>query len=202
MPMKKHAGKAALYLRVSTDDQTVENQERELREAAAAKGWEVAQLYRDEGISGANGRGKRPGLDAALKDAVRGRYGVLMAWSVDRLGRSLTDLLDTLQELHGAGVDLFFHKQALDTRTPAGKAMFQMMGVFAEFERAMIQARVKSGIARARAAGTVFGRPRVAPEVEQAIRELRAQGVGIGSVARRLKIGASVVQRVEREDTA
>jgi DNA invertase Pin-like site-specific DNA recombinase len=125
--------------------------QRELREAADAKGLEIAFVYRDNGISGAKGRDKRPGLDATLKDAIRGRYGVLMAWSVDRLGRGLPDLLATLQELRGAGVDLYLHRQAVDTRTPAGKALFQMLGVFAEFERAMIQERVKSGVARAKA---------------------------------------------------
>jgi DNA invertase Pin-like site-specific DNA recombinase len=135
-------------------------------------------VYRDNGISGAKGRDKRPGLDAALKDATRGKYGVLMAWSVDRLGRSLTDLLSILQELHSAGVDLYLHRQALDTRTPAGKAMFQMMGVFAEFERSMIQERVKAGMARAKAQGATFGRPGIGMEKEKAIKELLKEGVG------------------------
>src|SRR5205823_5843889 len=111
---------------------------------------EVIRVYRDNGISGAKGRDKRPGQDGALKDATRGTYGVLMAWSVDRLGRSLTDLLATLHELHAAGVDLYLHRQALDTRTPAGRALFQMLGVFAEFERSMIQERVRAGMARAK----------------------------------------------------
>src|SRR4051812_17338905 len=146
---KKNQQKAALYVRVSTGDQTTVNQQRELNEAADAKGLEVVQVYRDNGISGAKGRDKRPGLDAALTDATRGKYGVLMVWSVDRLGRSLTDLLATLQELHGAGVDLYVHRQALDTRTPAGRALFQMLGVFAEFERSIIQERVRAGVARA-----------------------------------------------------
>src|SRR5262249_14985185 len=153
--------KAALYLRVSTDGQTTNNQEQELREAAESKGLEVVKVYKDNGISGAKGRAKRPGLDEALKDATRGRYGVLMVWSVDRLGRSLQDLLASLQELHGAGVDLYLHKQAIDTRTPAGKALYGMMGVFAEFEREMIRERVLAGMARARAEGIVVGRPTV-----------------------------------------
>jgi DNA invertase Pin-like site-specific DNA recombinase len=193
---------AAIYTRVSTDQQTCENQERELRQAAEAKGLNVVKVYSDNGVSGAKGRAQRPGLDAVLKDGVRGKYGVLMAWSVDRLGRSLPDLCATLEELHGAGVDLYLHQQGVDTRSPAGKAMFQMLGVFAEFERAMIRERVKSGMARSRAAGTVFGRPRVSAEVEQKIRDLRAQGIGIGTVAKRVGCGAAVVQRVEREDRA
>ena len=107
MAIRRNVATAALYVRVSTDDQTTANQERELREAANGKGLEIAYVYRDNGISGAKARDKRPGLDAALKDAIRGRYGVLMAWSVDRLGRSLPDLLATLQELHSARVDLY-----------------------------------------------------------------------------------------------
>jgi DNA invertase Pin-like site-specific DNA recombinase len=199
MTTKQKSSSAALYLRVSTDEQTVSNQERELREAAAAKGLDVARVYRDEGISGSKGRDKRPGLDAALKDATRGKYGVLMASSVDRLGRSLADLLHTLQELHGAGVDLYLHRQALDTRTPAGRAMFQMLGVFAEFERALIQERVRSGISRARAAGVKFGRPTVGPDKEQQIRALLEQGIGLNSISRRLGVGTSTCQRVQRE---
>ena len=199
MTKRANASKAALYVRVSTDEQTTDNQERELREAAAAKGLDVVHVYRDNGISGAKERSKRPGLDAALKDATRGRYGVLMAWSVDRLGRSLPDLLATLQELHGAGVDLFLLRQALDTRTPAGRAMFGMLRVFADFERSIIQERVKSGMARARAAGVVFGHPKVSPGVEQQIRSLLEQGVGVWTICKRLGVGSSTCQRIRGE---
>ena len=94
-----------------------------------------------------------------------------MAWSVDRLGRSLQDLVGFLSELHALSIDLFLHQQGLDTRTPSGKAMFQMMGVFAEFERAMIQERVRAGLARAKAEGKRLGRPKVDPEIEDAIRK-------------------------------
>jgi DNA invertase Pin-like site-specific DNA recombinase len=196
---KKKDSAAALYLRVSTDEQTTVNQERELREAAEAKGLQIAHVYRDDGISGAKRRDQRPGLDAALKDATRGKYGVLMAWSVDRLGRSLTDLLSTLQELHSAGVDLYLHRQALDTRTPAGRAMFQMMGVFAEFERSMIVERVRAGMARAKAEGATFGRPGIGDAKEQQIRELLGAGVGLISIAKRVDCGVSAVQRVQKE---
>jgi DNA invertase Pin-like site-specific DNA recombinase len=193
------SNKAALYLRVSTDEQTVANQERELREAAEAKGLDVVKIYCDNGISGAKGRDKRPGLDAALKDAVRGRYGVLMSWSVDRLGRSLQDLLATLQELHGANVDLHLHKQALDTRTPTGRAMYQLLGTFAEFERSMIVERVRAGMARAKAEGARFGRPMIGEAKEQQIRELLGAGVGLLSIARKVGCGVSAVQRVQKE---
>ena len=192
------AVRAAVYLRVSTGEQTTENQRRELEAAAAVRGWEVVATYADEGVSGAKGRDKRPGLDRMLKDAVRRRWDVVMVWAVDRLGRSLPDLLATMQELHGAKVDLFLHQQGIDTTTPGGRAMFGMLGVFAEFERAMIQGRVNAGLARAKAAGVVLGRPKVAGAIEAAIEARLATGEGILKVARTLGVGTSTVQRVKR----
>jgi DNA invertase Pin-like site-specific DNA recombinase len=197
--MVRKAKRAALYLRVSTDRQTVENQRRELAEAAAQRGWTVVAEHADNGISGSKGREHRPGLDALLKDTARGKFDVVMAWSVDRLGRSLPDLIGTLQELHGARCDLFLHQQGIDTTTPAGKAMFGMMGVFAEFERAMIQERVNAGLARARGAGVKLGRPRISAETETAIRDLLGAGMGMLKVAREIGCGTCVVQRIARE---
>src|SRR6185436_17076461 len=121
---------------------------------------------------------------------------MIAAWSVDRLGRSLQDLVGFLGDLQSKKVDLYLHQQALDTSTPSGKAMFGMLGVFAEFERTIIQERVKAGLARARARGTTLGRPRTQPKVEAKIRELAAQGMGKGKIARTLGIGTSVAQRV------
>jgi DNA invertase Pin-like site-specific DNA recombinase len=137
--------RAALYLRVSTNDQTTANQERELRAVAERMGCHIVKVYKDHGISGAKGRDKRPAFDALCKAAARREFDMVMAWSVDRLGRSLQDLVAFLSELHALSIDLFLHQQGLDTTTPAGKAMFGMMGVFAEFERAMIQERVRAG---------------------------------------------------------
>jgi DNA invertase Pin-like site-specific DNA recombinase len=192
--------KVALYVRVSTDGQTVANQEQELREVAVAKRWDVAEVYRDEGVSGAKGREARHGLDKMLKDAVRGRFSVLMAWSVDRLGRSLQDLIHTLNDLRGANCDLYLHRQALDTRTPSGRAMFQMLGVFAEFEREMIRERVKSGIEQARRTGTKsgrpIGRPRVSLEIERKVRALRRRGYGLVKIGRELGVGTRTAQRI------
>src|SRR5207344_1849304 len=145
--------RAVIYLRVSTIEQTTANQERELREIAGRMGCDVVKVYKDHGISGAKGRDKRPAFDALCCAATRREFDVVMAWSVDRLGRSLQDLVGFLSELHTLRIDLYLHQQGLDTRTPAGKAMFQMMGVFAEFERAMIRERVKSGLQRTRAQG-------------------------------------------------
>jgi DNA invertase Pin-like site-specific DNA recombinase len=195
--------RAAVYLRVSTDEQTTNNQRRELEVAAEARGWQVVASYEDAGISGAKGRANRPGLDAMLKDATRRKFDVVMAWSVDRLGRSLADLVVGLQELHDARVDLFLHQQAVDTTTSAGKAMFQMLGVFAEFERAMIKDRVNAGIARIKAGGATksgnpLGRPTIKADVEQAIREHLAAGNGMLKTAKLVGVGSGTVQRVAR----
>jgi DNA invertase Pin-like site-specific DNA recombinase len=188
---------AAVYSRVSTDGQTVENQVRELRQIAERRGWEVAEVYNDAGISGAKGRDQRPGLDLMLKDAQRNKFDVVMAWSIDRLGRSLIDLLGTIQHLEACGVDLFLEQQSIDTTTPAGRLMFQVCGAFAEFERSMIRQRVKLGLKRAVAQGKKLGRPRKdTPQRLAAIRSLRKRGDGINKIAKKLGVGVSVVQRI------
>lgn len=192
------AMRAAIYLRVSTGNQTVANQRRELLEAAAARGWVVTAEYADEGLSGAKGRDQRPQLDTMLKHAVRRRFDVVMVWAVDRLGRSLPDLIASMQELQGAKVDLFLLQQGLDTTTPAGKAMFGMLAVFAEFERSMIQGRVNAGLARAKAAGVVLGRPKVLAATESAIRARLETSEGMVKVAKALGVGVSTVQRVKK----
>ncbi len=191
--------KVAIYARVSTDNQTTENQLRELREVAVRNGWEITKEYVDNGISGAKGRDQRPGFDALLKDAVRKEFDVIAAWSVDRLGRSLKDLLGFLDDIHAKNIGLYLHQQGVDTTTPGGKALFQMVGVFAEFERAMIQERVKAGLARAREQGKILGRPRVDLKVEAKILQLRKKGIGQLKIARSLGVGTGTVQRVVRE---
>src|SRR5580693_9217385 len=137
--------RAAIYVRVSTDKQTVENQVQALRQIAERRGWEIVAQYDDAGISGSKGRKDRPGLDTMLQDAQRRRFDVVMAWAIDRLGRSLIDLLGTIQTLEACSVDLYLDQQAIDTTTPAGRLMFQVTGAFAEFERGMIRQRVNAG---------------------------------------------------------
>jgi DNA invertase Pin-like site-specific DNA recombinase len=188
--------RVAIYLRVSTSKQDTDNQRRELEAVAKRSGWQVVRVFEDAGISGAKGRDKRPGLDAMLKAVNAKEFDMVCAWSVDRLGRSLTDLLGILQQLHDKRVDLFLHQQGLDTSTTAGKAMFQMLGVFAEFERGIIRERVNAGLARAREKGTTLGRPQVKAKVEERIRELRAEGMGQLKIGRTIGVGTSVVQRV------
>src|ERR1700731_2073962 len=192
--------RVAIYLRVSTDSQTTDNQRRELQAVAKRSGWHVVKIYEDAGISGAKGRDKRPGLDAMMKAVNAREFDMVAAWSVDRLGRSLTDLLSILRELQEKGVDLFLHQQGLDTSTTAGKAMFQMLGVFAEFERGIIRERVNAGLARARAKGIKLGRRRAEPAGEARILELKAGGDGILKIGRKLGIGTSVVQRVIKQE--
>jgi DNA invertase Pin-like site-specific DNA recombinase len=188
--------KVALYSRVSTDSQTTENQLLELREVAARNGWVVVQEYTDQGISGAKGRDQRPAFDALIKAAMRKEFDLIASWSVDRLGRSLQDLVAFLSDIHAKQVDLYLHQQGMDTSTPSGKALFQMMGVFAEFERAMIQERVKAGLQRAKAQGKRLGRPTMAPDIEVRILALREQGMGKVKIAKTLGVGVSVVQRL------
>jgi DNA invertase Pin-like site-specific DNA recombinase len=188
--------RVALYARVSTDGQTTENQRRELRAAVERHGWTIAVEYIDHGISGAKGRRDRPQFDALLHAVARKEFDVVAAWSVDRLGRSLQDLVGFLSDLQSKKIDLYLHHQALDTSTPSGKAMFGMLGVFAEFERSIIQERVKAGLARARSKGTTLGRPKADVVIEERIRELAAQGMGKVKIARTLGVGVSLTQRV------
>jgi DNA invertase Pin-like site-specific DNA recombinase len=193
MGNKKRVG---LYLRVSSDTQSTENQLRDLATVAEQRGWQVAGVYEDRGISGATGRAGRPQFDRLAKDAMRGQLDIVAAWSLDRVGRSLHHVIGFLADLNEQGVGLYFHQQAVDSTTAAGKAMLAMCGVFAEFERSMIVERINAGLRRARAQGKRLGRPRVSPRVEAAIRRHRSRGLGIMRIARELRTGVSVVQRV------
>jgi DNA invertase Pin-like site-specific DNA recombinase len=182
--------RAVLYLRVSTLDQTTANQERELRQVAERAGWQIVHVYKDHGISGAKGRDRRPAFDALHKAAVRREFDVVMAWNVDRLGRSLQDLVGFLGQLHAAGVDLFLHQQGLDTTTPGGKAMFQMLGVFAEFERSIIQERVRAGLRRAVSEGK--------QRISAALKARKETGDSVRKIAARFGLDPSTVQRISR----
>ena len=209
--MKRRVG---IYVRVSTDGQTTENQRRELEAVAAGSGWEVVGIYEDAGISGSNGREKRPGLDRLLKDATARKINMIAAWSVDRLGRSLQHLVGFLNELQALNCHLYLHQQAIDTTTPSGRAMFQMCGVFAEFERSMIVERVNAGLARAKAKGVKLGRGNrkdkrrsadeerwgmSRSELEKRIRRLYKGGTGMVKIGKTLGVGTGFVQRVLTE---
>jgi DNA invertase Pin-like site-specific DNA recombinase len=196
--------RAALYLRVSTGEQSTEMQRTELEAVASRAGWEIIQIYQDAGISGRKGRDERPAFDRMLKDAALRRFDILAVWSTDRLGRSLKDLVVTLSELHASGVDLFLQKQAVDTSTPTGRALFGMLDIFSEFERDMIVERVRSGVARARANGKRLGRPPVGqgkkdyrPGLANAVLAELAQGTSLRATAKRCDVSLKTVQRIK-----
>lgn len=188
--------RVAFYLRVSTGGQTVENQRQELAKAAEQRGWSVVELYSDNGFSGAKGRDKRPAFDRMCKDAVAGKFDIIAAWSVDRLGRSVLHLAQFVEDMRGAGIGLFLLKQGLDSETPTGRAMLGMCSVFAELEREIIRERIHSGLARARSQGKTLGRRPVSARTESQIRELRGKGLGKLKIAKQLSCGVSTVQRV------
>ena len=168
-----------MYARSSTDGQTPEKQLQELQNIADQNGWRVAREYVDQGISFPKGKDQRPEFDEMCRGIKEGDFDLIMTWSVDRLGRSLPHLISFLDELYLSKVDLFLHKQGINTTTPGGKMLFQMLDVFSEFERSMIQERVNTGLIRARAQGKQLGRPKVPTVVENKIRELRSTGKGI-----------------------
>jgi DNA invertase Pin-like site-specific DNA recombinase len=190
------AKRIAVYARVSTDAQTTDNQLRELRTVAGRADWQIVHEFVDHAVSGAKGREQRPAFDRMLKAAARREFDLIAAWSVDRLGRSLQHLVSLLEEIHARKIDLYLHQQGLDTTTPSGRALFQMCGVFAEFERAMIQERVKAGLARAKAQGKRLGRPPVPAPTVARVRAIRATGKGMLSIAKELGIGVGTVQRI------
>jgi DNA invertase Pin-like site-specific DNA recombinase len=199
--MLTNTRRAALYVRASTDRQTVENQTAALTKVAEARGWQIVATYSDAGISGAKGRDSRPGLDQMLKDAQRRSFDVVMAWAIDRIGRSLVDLLNTIETLKATGVDLYLDQQSIDTTTPSGKLMLHLTGAFAEFERSMIQARIHAGLKRAVAEGKTLGRPLNDPDaIDKAKRALR-KGIGINRVAKLVGLSNGTVARIKDEMT-
>jgi DNA invertase Pin-like site-specific DNA recombinase len=194
--------RAAIYTRVSTNDQSTDSQRREMIELATRRKWTIVKEFTDEGISGSKGREDRPGLDEMLTAAVEREFDVIMVWAVDRLGRSLVNLIHTLQSLDGAKVGLYIHQQNLDTTTPAGRAMFQMLGVFAEFERSMIQTRVKSGMAKMKAEGRKPGPKGIehsAPELYQNVVAMLKDGIPPWRVHQITRAGHSTVLRIKEE---
>lgn len=186
----------AIYTRVSQDSQTTENQRCELLTVAERNSWEIVVEFTDEGISGAKGREQRPGYDALMKAVARREIDLVATWAVDRLGRSLQNLISFLTEINAKGVDLYLHQQALDTSTPSGRAMFGMLSVFADFEREMIRARIMAGLSRSTKKA---GRPALEPEKVDRIKRTLASGLSINATARKLKCGVGTVHRIKVE---
>jgi DNA invertase Pin-like site-specific DNA recombinase len=189
--------KVALYLRVSTAHQTTENQRLDLEKVAVNRGWHIVETFQDEGISGSKGRANRPSLDRMLKDAVRRKFDLIAVWSIDRLGRSLQNLIETVNELQAVGVDLYIHQQAIDTTSPSGKLAFSIFGAFAEFEKSLIRERVKIGLERAKRNGVKLGRPtNLNDSVRDSIVALRAKQIPIRKIAAQLRVGTHTVYSV------
>lgn len=194
--------RVGIYVRVSTVDQTVENQIRDLEQVALRAGWNVVEIFRDEGFSGAAAPAARPALKRLLLAVARKEVDLVAAWALDRIGRSLRDLVEILSEIHGHGADLFLYQQGIDTTTPAGKAMYQMLGVFAEFERGMIRERIRAGIDRAKANGSKFGRPAIEERKEARIREMIAAGASRAKIMLELGCGNAVITRLKEQIAA
>ena len=190
--------RVALYARVSTGGQTVDNQLRELEQVGSRIGWQVVDRFVEQGVSGAKGRAERPELSRMMRAVIRGEIDLVAAWSVDRLGRSLQELVAILNELRERKVDLYLHQQGLDTSTASGRAMYQMLGVFAEFERAIIVERIHAGLARARAQGKRLSRPLTPEAAQERIRELRAQGMSVRRVAEEVGVSKSTVANYDK----
>ena len=189
--------RVAIYTRVSTSDgkQTTENQLRDLHMMAERMGWTVVAHFTDEGISGVKGRDRRPGYDALLKGVARKDFEQIMAWSVDRLGRSLPDLVAFLNDIQSKNVDLYLHQQGLDTSTPSGAMMFQMLSVFSSYERAMIRERILSGLRRTTKKS---GRKPMPEDLQEAIRMSLIDGQGIRATARLHRASPMTVTAIKR----
>jgi len=185
--------RAALYARVSTlTGQNPEVQLAELREYASRRGWAIESEYVDRGVSGA--KESRPALNRLMRDAHRRKFDAVLVWKLDRFARSLKQLVNALAEMEALGIAFVSLGDNLDLSTPSGRLMFQIIGAMAEFERALIQERVRAGLRHARAQGKRLGRPGVSVEAQH-IRDLRAQGASLRTISRQLGVGLGTVHR-------
>ena len=199
MPARK---RAALYLRVSHADSTVENQRIALQHVAERRGWGIVQEYVDEALSGALDRDKRPAFNRMLQDARRHRFDVLMVWSIDRLARKVRIVCDVLGELESHGIAFYSEQQAMDTSTPYGRAMLQMAAVFAELERGVITERIHAGLARAKAQGKRAGRKPLQTRKVEEVQAAIARGLGVRAIARETGVSVGKVSEIKRAASA
>jgi DNA invertase Pin-like site-specific DNA recombinase len=192
--------RVCVYARVSKTSQSVERQISELEKVAARNDWEIVDRYIDHGVSGAKGRDQRPELDRMMKDSTKRKFDVVMVWSIDRLGRSLQNLMEILNDLKSKNIDLYMDQQAIDTTTPTGSLMFAMIGAFSEFEREMIRERVVSGLDNARKKGRIGGRPtNLTDEIRSKILEMKVAGGSIRKIKDECSVGTATIYKVLRE---
>lgn len=184
--------RAAIYMRVSTDGQTTENQRLAIESYCKIQGWKVVRIYEDVGISGS--QDKRPGLDSLKADVAKGRFDVVLVWKFDRLARSTSHLLETLSLLQRYGADFVSVTEAVDSSTPAGKMVLTFLAAIAEFERSLIRERVICGLERAKADGTQLGRPRAGFDVNEALR-LKREGLSWSQLAKRMPVSSATLRR-------
>lgn len=184
------AKKVVLYARVSTDRQTCENQLFELRVVALKCGYDIVAEFIDEGISGSTGRTQRPALDSMLKLATKRKFDMVMVWSIDRLGRSLQNLVEILGELQSMKIDLYFLQQGMDTSTPSGRMMFSVFGALSEYERCLIRERVCAGLQLARSKGVKLGRPStLTDDIVYKIKSLKQEGFSVRKICKNVGCG-------------
>jgi DNA invertase Pin-like site-specific DNA recombinase len=188
----KHMKRAVLYVRVSTPDQSIEPQLLDLRQMAAARGYEIVREYSDK-LSGT--KSKRPGLDALLSDAQRHRFDVVMVWAFDRMARSVRHFLEVLDELNHLNIEFVSFRESVDTSGPLGRAMVVIVGAIAELERNLIVERVKAGMRRAKLEGRQIGRSRLDMNREQIVHDRRS-GMSLTRVAKKHGISRASVCRV------
>jgi DNA invertase Pin-like site-specific DNA recombinase len=189
--------KTAIYMRVSTSLQTTDNQLVALQDYATRMNYEITSIYKDEGISGIKNKSQRPALNEMMKDVVKGKFTQILIYDISRLGRSLKDLVNILNDFNQSKVRLIFIQNGIDTSNSTGQMMFQLLGVFAEWERQTIVDRVNAGLVRARQTGKKLGRPStINDSVISAVKLLRNQNIGIRKISSQLRIGVGTVMKI------
>ncbi len=189
--------KVAIYCRVSTLDQTVDNQLIELRDHCSKMGWEITKEYSDEGLSGTLSRDKRPALNSLIKDAYRKRFDAVVCWDISRIGRSMKELVLFLSDMKDRDIGIVSVRQGFDTSTTMGEMMFQFVGILSSWEREMIRERTLAGLERAKSEGKTLGRKKVVnDEITSQIVELRNAKKSIRAIASEVGVSRGTVSNV------
>ena len=192
--------RVAAYIRCSTEKQSTDSQLLAIKDSIQRSGDVLVQVYEDHAISGGKCRQDRPALDSMLKDAGAGKFDKVGVWDITRLGRSLPDLIATLNELQKSNVDLQFLQNDLDTSTAGGRLIFQIFGAIGEFDRSLIRERVKAGLVKAVRSGKKLGRPsNLNTSTKTAVLELKSRGMGVKAICRSLQIGCGSYYGITKE---